>query len=191
MLAHLLERIDDCALEQDQLALVIADEVSEQDNYRHDLWSYQRSGTWGYRSSKLIRIVDTIHFAPSSASRLVQAADLIAYMARRIGTHIETDERAKRANAALWERIRPKIYHNLVLVSVTLAPTARRPTALVGLRLTGVPSCWQGTRVGTCRPLSLVRFAYWYRERRRAWRRRDRYGRSGTLPDSGVPATGL
>jgi hypothetical protein len=83
VLAHLLERIDDCAQEKDQLALVIADEVSEQDNYRRELWSYQRSGTWGYRSSKLTRIVDTIHFAPSKSSRLVQAADLIAYLARR------------------------------------------------------------------------------------------------------------
>lgn len=112
VLTHLLERIDDCAQQQDQLALVIADEVSEQDNYRRDLWSYQRTGTWGYRSSKLTRIVDTIHFAPSRASRLVQAADLIAYMARRIGTHVETDGRAKRANAALWARLQPKIYHN-------------------------------------------------------------------------------
>ena len=112
VLAHLLERVDDCAARQDQFALVIADEISEQDDYRRDLWGYQRSGTWGYRARKLTRIVDTIHFAPSRASRLVQAADLIAYMARRTATHIETDERAKNANSALWARIEPKIHHN-------------------------------------------------------------------------------
>lgn len=112
VLTHLLERIDECAAAMDQLALVIADEVSDQDDYRRDLWDYQRSGTGGYRSSKLTRIVDTIHFAPSRASRLVQAADLVAFMARRITTHVETDERAKRANAALWDRLQPKIYHN-------------------------------------------------------------------------------
>jgi hypothetical protein len=111
VLTHLLERIDECAGAKGELALVIADEVNDQDDYRRDLWDYQRSGTWGYRSSKLTRIVDTIHFAPSRASRLVQAADLIAYMARRIRTHVETDERAKRANTALWARLQPKIYH--------------------------------------------------------------------------------
>lgn len=112
VLAHLLERVDECAAQYRELALVIADEISQQDDYRRELWGYQRNGTWGYRSSKLTRIIDTIHFAPSSASRLVQAADLVAYMARRTATHVETDDRARQANAALWARIQPRIRHN-------------------------------------------------------------------------------
>lgn len=89
VLAHLLERVDDCAREQDRLALVIADEVSEQDDYRRHLWSYQRTGTWGYRSSKLTRIVDTIHFAPSPDF----SRGLMAVAGVRAGRFLEVDFR--------------------------------------------------------------------------------------------------
>jgi len=112
VLAHLIERVDEYAASVDERTIVIADEVDSQDSYRRDLWRYQRSQTWGYRARKIERVLDTIHFAPSSSSRLVQAADLIAYMARRIETHVETDERAKKANAALWARIQPRIHHS-------------------------------------------------------------------------------
>lgn len=111
-LTHIIERIDEYAEFVDDHALMIADEVDGQDDYRRDLWQYQRSSTWGYRSRQITRIVDTIHFAPSTSSRLVQAADLIAYLARRRETHVETDERAERANAALWARIQPRVWHN-------------------------------------------------------------------------------
>jgi len=110
VLAHLVERVDEYAAAAGEYAIVIADEVDAQDSYRRDLWEYQRTGTWGYRARKIRRVLDTIHFAPSSSSRLVQAADL-TYMARRITMHVETDERAKRANAALWCRMQPKIWH--------------------------------------------------------------------------------
>lgn len=112
VMTHLVERIDEYAEKVGQYALLIADEVDGQDGYRRDLWSYQRTATWGYRSRQITQIVDTLHFAPSSASRLVQAADLIAFMARRIATHTETDARAKQANDALWARLQPKIIHN-------------------------------------------------------------------------------
>jgi hypothetical protein len=111
VLTHLIERVDEYAAAVDERALLIADEVSGQDGYRRDLWLYQRSQTWGYRARKIERVVDTIHFAPSSSSRLVQAADLVAFLARRIKVHVETDERAKKANEALWSRIEPKIHH--------------------------------------------------------------------------------
>jgi hypothetical protein len=113
VLTHLIERIDEYAETVDEHAIVIADEVDAQDRYRRDLWVYQRSGTWGYRARTITRVVDTIHFAPSTSSRLVQAADLIAFMARRIATHKETDERAARANAALWARVEPKVWHRM------------------------------------------------------------------------------
>ncbi|WP_415647586.1 DUF3800 domain-containing protein [Stackebrandtia soli] len=111
VLQHVLERIDIYAAQQGKYALVIADEVDEQARHRADLTSYQRACTPGYRSRQLTRIVDTLHFAPSHASRLVQAADMIAFLHRRMETHVETDERASRANLRLWERIEPKILH--------------------------------------------------------------------------------
>ncbi|MBO0823057.1 MAG: DUF3800 domain-containing protein [Actinobacteria bacterium] len=111
VLTHVIERVDEYAKERDEYTLLIADEVDAQDAYRRDLWRYQRTRTWGYRSRKITQVLDTIHFAPSSASRLVQAADLIAFITRRAETHVETDERAARATRGLWELIQPKIYH--------------------------------------------------------------------------------
>ncbi|GAA4917696.1 DUF3800 domain-containing protein [Stackebrandtia albiflava] len=112
VLQHLLERIDVLATEWCQYALVIADEVDGQAQHRTNLNLYQRGRTPGYRSRKLTRIVDTLHFAPSHASRLVQAADMVAFLHRRIQTHTESNDRATNANQRLWGRLAPKIIHN-------------------------------------------------------------------------------
>jgi hypothetical protein len=111
VLQHLLERIDEYAAGLDTHALVIADEVDRQAKHRADLSRYRSKGTGGYRRRRLSRVVDTLHFAPSSASRLVQAADMIIYLHRRMATHTESDPRATRANQALWARIEPCVLH--------------------------------------------------------------------------------
>lgn len=111
VLTHLIERVDEYATTVNQNALLIADEVDGQDSYRRDLWEYQRSATWGYRGRQITRVIDTLHFAPSRSSRLVQAADLIAFLARRVATHTETDPRAAQAYAVMWGRIVPKVRH--------------------------------------------------------------------------------
>jgi hypothetical protein len=108
-----MERIDDHArtCHPKQRVLLIADEVDGQDGHRRNLWDYRRRGTPGYRSSRLVQIVDTIHFAPSHASRLIQAADLIAYMYRRRKLHHETDQRAADANQRIWSHVSDRIVH--------------------------------------------------------------------------------
>ncbi|BCY10936.1 DUF3800 domain-containing protein [Actinoplanes sp. L3-i22] len=108
VLQHLLEQIDEYADRHDEHVLVIADEVGEQSKHWADLHDYLRTGT---DARQLTRIVDTMHFAPSSASRLVQAIDLVVFLYRRVQTHTETDARATRANAALWARIEPRVGH--------------------------------------------------------------------------------
>lgn len=114
-LAHLLERVDEFAEKANELALVIADEPGQYDQqpeYRDDLQRYRQDGTSGYRSRRLTQIVDTMHFAPSSASRLLQAVDLIAFLFHRIQTTVpQADQRALRANQALWRRIKPRVLH--------------------------------------------------------------------------------
>lgn len=110
-LQHLLERIDECVSGRGDHALVIADEVDGQAKHRADLSSYRESGTGGYRHRKLTRIVDTLHFAPSRASRLVQAADVITFLYRRVFGHIETDSRSRRAKVAMWEKLQPRVSH--------------------------------------------------------------------------------
>jgi len=109
VLGNLLERLDEYAATQNEWVLVIADEVDRADVYRRNLWIFQRFSTGGYRARQLTRIVDTIHFAPSRASRLVQAADLVAYLWQRIQSRAERDERAKRANWALWRQVSPRV----------------------------------------------------------------------------------
>lgn len=111
VLLHLLERINEYGMRHQEHLLVIADEVGEQARHRSDLALYRKRGTWGYRSAQLTQIVDTLHFAPSHASRLLQAVDLVAFLYRRIQDHTETDARATRANATLWGRIKDKISH--------------------------------------------------------------------------------
>jgi len=113
VLQHLLERIDEYAENLGEYALVIADEVDGQAQHRADLSSYREAGTRGYRRRKLTRIVDTLHFAPSHASRLVQAADVIVFLYRRTFTHQETDPRSRKTKIAMWNRLDPKVHHHL------------------------------------------------------------------------------
>lgn len=113
VLQHLLERVDECVTGLGEYALVIADEVDGQAKHRADLSSYREVGATGYRHRKLTRIVDTLHFAPSHASRLVQAADVITFLYRRVFTHQENDERSRKAKITMWRRLRPRVHHEL------------------------------------------------------------------------------
>lgn len=111
VLRHLLEQICDHVEARDDLALVIADEIDGADDHRRRFRDYQAVGTGGSISSTLPCIVDTIHFAPSEASRLLQAADLIAYLHRRLVSGQDGDSRARRANEKLWSFIAPRVEH--------------------------------------------------------------------------------
>ena len=113
VLKHLLERVDECATAIDDYALVIADEVDGQAKHRADFFTYREAGTSGYRNRRLTRIVDTLHFAPSQASRLVQAVDVVAFLYRRTFTHQETDARARKAKIGMWKRLEPRVAHQL------------------------------------------------------------------------------
>lgn len=113
-LQHLLEKVNGYATGTHQAALVIADELHEHDRRRTDFRDFKDYGTPGYLSSKLPRIVDTIHFAPSHHSRLIQAADLVAFIHQRRNTHTEKDARAAKANETLWARIASSVQHEWI-----------------------------------------------------------------------------
>lgn len=113
-LQHLLERVDSYAAGTGQAVLVIADELHEHDRRRTDLRDFKDFGTPGYLSSKLPRIVDTIHFTPSRHSRLLQSADLVAFLHHRRSVHAGTDRRAIRATERLWHRVVPNIEHEWI-----------------------------------------------------------------------------
>lgn len=111
VLGHMLERLNDLAVAEGQPVLVIADELHEDDRFRKELHDYRRYGTPGYLSSTLPQVLDTLHFAPSNRSRLLQAADMITFLHHRRETRQDKDPRAQKANDLLWSRIAPNIQH--------------------------------------------------------------------------------
>jgi hypothetical protein len=95
---HLLQRIDALALRRNTHALVIADERDDRDRHRELFASYQLDGTPGaYRRTRLDRLLDTVHFAPSHHSRMLQAADVVAFLWVRSRTVEESNPRQGRA----------------------------------------------------------------------------------------------
>jgi hypothetical protein len=72
-LAWNLERVQNHSVLVNRETLVIADEVNGSEaRYRRAFRAYQEQGTFGYRSAKLDRTVDTLHFASSADSRLLR-----------------------------------------------------------------------------------------------------------------------
>jgi hypothetical protein len=108
VLPWVLERVQEDAVQSNDVALVIADELHHRDRYRRAVRGYQQFGTSGWRPAVLDRIADTLHFAPSSASRLLQAADLVSY-AHTQTKRTHADPRSKAAWDRIWNTLRPVI----------------------------------------------------------------------------------
>ena len=108
VLPWVLERVQNDAAARDDLALVIADEHQLRERYRSAMREYQRWGTSGWKPAVLDRIADTLHFAPSHASRLLQAADLVSY-AHSQTKRTHPDSRAEAANNRIWATLEPVI----------------------------------------------------------------------------------
>ena len=66
------------------LCQLVRDAVPHDMGLRISVQQEQRWSLPGYRSRRLTRIVDPLHCAPSQASRLVQAVDVVAFLFRRI-----------------------------------------------------------------------------------------------------------
>ena len=103
---HILQRADRVARAAHTHALMIADERGDRDRHRERFAMYQTQGTPGvYMQTKLDRLLDTVHFAPSHHSRMIQAADMLAFVYRRVRTVTETDARAEAAMGKIWEKL--------------------------------------------------------------------------------------
>jgi hypothetical protein len=101
-----LEKVQRRAQDKDSHALVIADEVnSHTDYYRAYLRYHQQNPTFGWQSIILDRIVDTLHFAPSRESLMIQVIDMISYAhlrSRSTASHPKLDEFQKE----MWRVVR-------------------------------------------------------------------------------------
>lgn len=106
---HILQRADRVASMRDTYALIIADERGDRERHRERFATYQTSGTPGvYMHSTLPRLLDTVHFAPSRHSRMLQAADIIAFTHRRWQTVTERDSRSQ----AVMDRLESKVLNS-------------------------------------------------------------------------------
>ena len=103
-LRYLIEELDRVAEGRGDHVLVICDAVSEGPQHRADLRHNKQSGTGGYKSRRLGRILDTMHFADSRDSRGLQAADLVAFLHRRRLRNAQhsVDDRERRAIEEVW-----------------------------------------------------------------------------------------
>lgn len=108
---HLLQRANKVAETQDTHALVIADNRADRERHRERFATYQTEGTPGvYMHTTLDRLLDTIHFAPSHQSRMLQAADMTAFVYRRFHTVRESDPRAAAIMGELYQAILEKSF---------------------------------------------------------------------------------
>lgn len=100
-----LERVQRHAARSNTVSLVIADERrGPEARYREALRTYQTYGTYGWKPEKLDRIIDTIHFAPSKESRLLQAADVVSWAhVRSLGKY--KNEALREFQSELWGRL--------------------------------------------------------------------------------------
>lgn len=91
----LLQKISNHAVARETQTLVIADEIAEDEARRRALADYRRYGTPGsYLKTNLPGILDTIHFAPSKHSRMLQAVDCMLYIYLRRRNKQDKDPRA-------------------------------------------------------------------------------------------------
>jgi len=103
---HILQRVDRLAAREDTHALIVADDRGDRERHRERFAMYQTQGTPGvYMHTTLDTLLDTVHFAPSHRSRMLQAADMLAFIHRRFATVKESDPRAAENMRKLWVKI--------------------------------------------------------------------------------------
>ena len=97
-LRHALERVNEYAEQRKLACRVTADFVNDHNQHRAAVEGYVRTGTPGYRTSKLERLVQPVRWSDSGDERGIQAADMLAYMYRRV--HEPEPSRSGRADRA-------------------------------------------------------------------------------------------
>lgn len=105
--SNLLERLNERLRARNERGLVISDEQSQhREGIQRDVANSKELGTGGYRSQKLERILDTAHFVDSKLSRMIQLADMSAFILRRRATFsTERDPRLEQVMARLSKRV--------------------------------------------------------------------------------------
>lgn len=104
---YLLERVNEVCLRLEKSAQLVADNHHTAAQSHTQFAKYQVSGTIGYRSSNLAKLVGPIRFADSRQEACLQAADLITYLFNRCQTVTEQHAKTAAAKHELWRIIEP------------------------------------------------------------------------------------
>ncbi|HYH80248.1 MAG TPA: DUF3800 domain-containing protein [Longimicrobium sp.] len=96
--------------------LIVSDEEKEvESQVVEDLHRYKEMGTsFGYKPVDLTCIVDNVHWVKSHNSRLMQLADLCAYVCQRQARDRGKTSAAALAVMRLWESVCPRIWSGRV-----------------------------------------------------------------------------
>lgn len=86
--------------------LLVADEAREVESAAlRDLANYQEVGTsWGWKTERIDRIIDTIHFVRSETNPVIQLADCTAFLVARQRKISRGEAAANSAVTSMWER---------------------------------------------------------------------------------------
>lgn len=110
-LRHMLERVNDRCERFGNECAVYADMISRSNDFIEAIDGYTHTGTPGYRSSKLQTIEQPINYLDSKDERAIQAADLVAYITRRVREETGGSKKSVRAAKRLYGILEPVVYH--------------------------------------------------------------------------------
>lgn len=109
---YLVEQIETFLRSRPDFGLIVSDEEKEvETQVVEDLRRYKETGTsFGFRPTDLTRIVDNVHWVKSHNSRLMQLADLCAYLCQRQSRDRGKTSATALAIQTLWEQLSPRIW---------------------------------------------------------------------------------
>ncbi|WP_054012542.1 DUF3800 domain-containing protein [Arthrobacter sp. ERGS1:01] len=111
VLRHVLERVDEYARQKQLDVLVMADQEPGQAQHAAMIELFSQTGTPGYRSSTLSRIIQPVRFDDSHYHAGLQAADLAAYLYNRKCCDRGAHPRALKARKDLSAKLSPAVHH--------------------------------------------------------------------------------
>ncbi|HET7463202.1 MAG TPA: DUF3800 domain-containing protein [Longimicrobium sp.] len=108
----LVEQIEKFLRQRRDYGLIVSDEEKEMENQViEDLSRYKEIGTsFGFDPVELTRVVDNVHWVRSHNSRLMQLADLCAYLCQRRLRDQGKDSASAGAVRQLWDGVKDRVW---------------------------------------------------------------------------------
>ncbi|MDO4761758.1 MAG: DUF3800 domain-containing protein [Corynebacterium sp.] len=109
MLRHLLERVNENCGTEGSMFQIIADTVPQQDDFNEAIQRFMYAP--GYRGQKPLCLVGDMKFLDSRLDRGIQAADMCAYIIRRLREESGQSKQSKKATDRLVRSFGDSLVH--------------------------------------------------------------------------------